>query len=127
MSKRTLASVAVLSLFALPLAAQGMKQSRPGNETTITGQVIDVNCYVAMGASGEGHKMCAQACAKAGVALAILGSDGTLYMPVSSKPADPQNARLSQFAESKVKVTGTHRLQDGLHTIEVKTIEAATT
>ncbi len=125
MLKRMLASTTLLAICALPLAAQQQKQARPGNETTITGQVVDVNCYVTMGASGEGHKMCAQACAKAGVALAILSSDGTLYMPVSSKPADPQNSRLEQYTEGKVTVTGTHRLQNGLHTIEIKTVAAA--
>jgi hypothetical protein len=46
-------------------------------------------------------------------------------MPVSSKPADPQNSRMVQFAEGKVKVTGTHRMVSGLHTIEIETIEAA--
>ena len=101
-------------------------QHPAGDEMTITGQVIDVNCNTTMGVSGASHKACAEACAKAGVALAILASDGTIYMPVSSKPADAQNARLLPNAEGRVKVTGTHRLNHGLHTIEIKTIEAAT-
>lgn len=126
MLKRTLASTAVLAFVALPLAAQAKPMAQPGNDVRLTGQVIDVNCYTTMGASGPGHKQCAEACAKAGVALAILSSDGTIYMPVSSKPADPQNPRLVPFAEGKVKVTGVHRMRQGLHTIEIKTIEAAT-
>src|SRR6266571_1525786 len=73
-----------------------------------------------------GLKACAQACAKAGVPLGLLSSDGTMYLPVSSKPGDPQNSKLAPFAESKVKVTGTHRLVSGLHTIEIKTVSAAT-
>src|SRR5438034_9101011 len=97
----------------------------PGKDLTITGQVIDINCYTTMGASGEGHKMCAQACAKAGVALAILGSDGTIYMPVSSKPADPQNSRPDDFTEAKEQATGVHRMRKDVHTIEIKTISAA--
>ncbi|MGH7569621.1 MAG: hypothetical protein ACREL9_11775 [Gemmatimonadales bacterium] len=125
MLKRTFAALAVLALVALPLAAQGAKQGQPGDEQTITGQVVDLNCYVSMGASGAGHKMCAEACAKAGVQLGILTSDGTLYMPVSAKPADPTNPRLQQYAEGKVKVTGVHRFANGMHTIEVKTIAAA--
>jgi hypothetical protein len=125
MLKQLFASAAVLAFAALPLAAQEMKHNG-GNETTITGQVIDVNCHTTMGASGAGHKQCAQACAKAGVPLAILSNDGTIYMPVSSKPGDPQNSKLEKFAESKVKVTGTHRMVSGLHTIEIKTVEAAT-
>ena len=125
MLKRILASTAVLAFAALPLAAQQM-QHNAGNEATITGQVIDVNCNTTMGASGPSHKQCAQACAKAGVPLAILSTDGTIYMPVSSKPGDPQNSKLEKFAESKVMVTGTHRMVNGLHTIEIKTVEAAT-
>ena len=130
MLKRILASAALLAICALPLAAQQPKPAanpgNAGNDMTLTGQVIDVNCYTTMGASGAGHKQCAAQCAKAGVALAILSSDGTIYMPVSSKPADPQNSRLEPFAESQVKVTGVHRLSHGMHTIEIKTIAAAT-
>lgn len=125
MFKRILASTAALALFALPLAAQEMKAMQASDEKTISGQVIDVNCYVAMGASGAGHKACAEGCAKAGVQLAILGTDGNVYAAISSKPMDAQNAKLLPFAEGKVKVTGTHRFKNGLHTIEIKTIEAA--
>ncbi|OGU02005.1 MAG: hypothetical protein A2W29_12555, partial [Gemmatimonadetes bacterium RBG_16_66_8] len=114
-----------LALFAIPLSAQAM-QHNAGDEMTITGQVIDTYCNTTSGAMGPGHKACAVACAKSGEALAILASDGTIYLPVSSKPADPQNPRLIPFAEGKVRVTGTHRMNHGLHTIEITTIEAAT-
>jgi hypothetical protein len=126
MLNRTFAALAVLAFVALPLAAQADVGGKGGNEMEITGQVIDVNCYSTMGASGAGHKQCAQACAKAGVALAILGSDGNVYIPVSSKPGDAQNSRLLEFAEAKVKVKGTHRFANGLHTIEIKSVAAAT-
>ncbi|HET7791027.1 MAG TPA: hypothetical protein VFK78_09540 [Gemmatimonadales bacterium] len=126
MLKRILGSSVVLALCAMPLAAQSMSKASAGNEVTITGTVVDVNCFSTMGATGAGHKACGQACAKAGVPLAILGSDGTLYMPVSSKPGDPQNGKLIDMTEGKVKVTGTHREVNGLHTIEIKTVAAAT-
>jgi hypothetical protein len=126
MLNRAFAAVAALMLVGLPLAAQAERGAASGNALTITGQVIDVNCHTTMGASGSGHKQCAQACAKAGVALAILGNDGNVYIPVSSKPGDPQNSKLMEFAEAKVQVTGTHRFANGLHTIEIKTISAAT-
>jgi hypothetical protein len=122
--KRILATTAVLAVFAVPpLAAQG-HAAAAGTEMTITGQVIDLNCYTTNGASGAGHKACAQACAKAGVPYGILGSDGTVYVLVSSKPGDPQNSKVEQFAERKVKLTGTHRLAHGLHTLEIKTVSA---
>src|SRR2546425_11123741 len=116
MLKRIFAATAVLALFALPLAAQAGKMAAPGKDLTITGQGIDINCYTTMGASGEGHKMCAQACAKAGVALAILGSDGTIHMPGSSKPAEPQHSRLRRLTRAHVHVTGAHPVAHGLRT-----------
>jgi hypothetical protein len=124
MLKRILATTALLAICALPLSAQ-QAAAAPAPDVTITGQVVDLNCFTTMGASGASHKTCASACAKAGVALAIL-SDGNLYMPVSAKPGDPQNSRLEPFAEGKVKVTGTHRMSNGMHTIQIKTIAAAT-
>src|SRR2546425_7979348 len=69
MLKRILTSAAVLALFALPLAAQAAAPKPPaGDEMTMTGQVIDVNCNTAMGVSGPSHKQCAEACANKGVA-----------------------------------------------------------
>jgi type 1 fimbria pilin len=124
MMKRLLASTAALAIFALPLGAQAAGAGG-GDQVTVTGQVIDVNCFTTHQLSGAQHKNCAIACANKGVALAILSSDGTLYMPVSSKPGDPQNPRLLPFVEGKVKVTGTHRMVSGLHTIEIATVEAA--
>jgi len=126
MLKRILATTALLAICALPLAAQQAAAAPAANDMTLTGRVIDMNCYATMGASGAGHKTCAVACAKAGVALAILGSDGNIYLPVSSKATDPQNPRLEPFAEGRVRVTGTRRLSGGMHTIEIKTIAAAT-
>ena len=123
MLNRTFAAVAVLAFMAFPLAAQA-DGAKGGTEMELTGQVIDVNCYTT-GVSGSDHKQCAQACAKAGVALAILGSDGNIYIPVSSKPGDAQNSRLIEFSEAKVKVKGIHRFANGLHTIEIRSVAAA--
>lgn len=127
MLKRMLASTAALALFALPISAQssmgGMNMGASG-DVTLTGTVVDVSCNSTLGASGASHKACAQACAKAGEPLAIM-ADGVIYIPVSNKPGDPQNPRLIDLAEGKVKVTGTVKEAHGLHTIQIKTIEAA--
>src|SRR5947199_9773539 len=119
MMKRILATTAVLAFCALPLAAQGHAMTA-GDEMTITGQVVALYCNTTNGASGAGHKACAQACAKAGVPLGILASDGTMYPPVSSKPGEPQHSKLMQFTASKVEVTGMHRVASGAHQTEVQ-------
>lgn len=124
MLKPLFAAGVALVIGVTPLASQ-KPDSPAGESITITGRVVDASCFLALGNSGADHKQCATACARSGVPLAILSTDGTLYMPVSGKPADAQNPRLVPFAEGSVKVTGTHRLRAGMHTIEIKTIEAS--
>jgi hypothetical protein len=124
MLKPFVIAITILAAGVAPLASQ-KPDSPAGESVTITGRVVDVSCFLALGASGADHKQCARSCSRSGVPLAVLSNDGVLYMPVSAKPADSQNPRLAPFAEGPVKVTGTHRLSAGMHTIEIKTIEAA--
>lgn len=122
---KRIAAVVVLALFAAaPLAAQGMDQSKAGEKVTLTGQVIDVSCYTLLGASGPGHRECAQTCADKGIALGILVDD-TIYIPLGSGMANPMNPKLREHAERRVTVTGTHRFANGVHTIEVESVAAA--
>lgn len=122
---KRIAAVVVLALFAAaPLAAQGMEQGKAGEKVTLTGQVIDVSCYTLLGASGPGHRECAQTCADKGIALGILVDD-TIYIPLGSGMANPMNPKLREHAERRVTVTGTHRFANGVHTIEVESVAAA--
>jgi hypothetical protein len=121
--QRFAASLAVLLLAAAPLAAQG--QAAAADSMTITGQVVDVSCLTLNGASGASHKQCAQVCADKGIALGIL-SNGTVYIPLGSGMANAQNAKLREYAEGRVRVTGMHRFSNGVHTIEVRSIAPAT-
>lgn len=103
-------------------AAQGM-QAPKGTQRTITGTVVDVSCKFGQGLSGESHRMCAQVCADKGIPLAILGSDGTLYIPTTAAmPGDGQNERLKEFAEQEVTVTGTVFPAGGASAIQIASV-----
>ncbi len=104
-------------------AAQGM-QAPKGAQRTITGTVIDVSCKFGQGLTGDSHRMCAQVCADKGIPLAILGSDGKLYLPTSAAmPGDGQNARLKDFAEQQVTVTGVVFPASGANAIQIASIQ----
>src|SRR2546428_10798481 len=90
MLKRVLACTAVLALCALPLAAQG-HAATAGNEMTITGQVVDLNCITTNGQSGAGHNACAQAFAKAGEPGCVPACDGTIHVPGRTKSGESLN------------------------------------
>lgn len=91
--------------------------------TQITGQVVDIACFVGHDSSGEKHAKCAEACARAGNPLAIF--DGKqIYLPVSMNHKNP-NEKLMAFIEKKVKVTGTVLEKGGIKGIAIDKVEPA--
>jgi hypothetical protein len=115
-------AVAALVLFAAPAQAQ-MMDAPEGHDATITGTVIDISCKFGQGLTGDAHRMCAQVCADRGIPLAILGSDGTLYVPVSAgMPGDGSNEQLKEFAEQTVRISGKVFEAGGAKAIQIEQI-----
>jgi type 1 fimbria pilin len=103
-------------------------QSKNGDEITITGEVVDANCYMQDGAeaTGSGHKDCAVTCAKAGSPLAILTKDGVLYYPIAGMGKNP-NDKLMDYIAQKIEVKGTYYSQGnsniGIKIASIKKVE----
>jgi hypothetical protein len=120
------AITAGLALGAAPLALAQMPMPKTPASTqkTVTGTVVDVSCRFGQGLGGADHRMCAQVCADKGIPLAILGTDGQLYIPVSTKmPGESQNALLKDFAEQEVTVSGTVFAAGGANAIQIASIK----
>lgn len=116
-------TLAAVGLFAAaPLAAQEHGPAA-GRQVTITGTVVDVSCLVGSGATGDGHRQCGQVCADAGLPLAILGTDGNIYMPLASAPGQGTNAQLRAHAEHRVRVTGRVIERNGVRGIKIESLE----
>ena len=100
----------------LTFAAEEMKTG--GEEKTITGQVVDPACYIAMNLKGESHKQCATACAKAGQAYGILDEKaGVLYQVIEGAPGTDPNKLLWDHVEQNVTVKCRVFHKDGMHAI----------
>ena len=126
-----LISVFVVFMFSSVPAvySQGMsktvsKKSANGNTTTIKGEVIGLNCYLQQGskATGEKHKECALNCAKAGGMLAVLTSDGTIYVPVVSPGTNPDTELMNYVAE-QVEIEGEVHDQGNMKGIKISSIK----
>ena len=90
---------------------------------TITGQLIDQQCYAANKANrGVDHKMpedtpnCAVTCAKMGMPVALLASDGKVYTVTGDLAAD-KNAKLVPHMGHTVELTGDVASTGGAMTI----------
>jgi hypothetical protein len=131
MLKRVLTGMgaALILAVAAPTVAQAqlkMPEKPKGKEYAITGTVIDFSCKFQHGLSGADHRMCAQVCADKGVPLAILTSDGQVYLPIGAgMPGAGQNDKLKESAEQEVRIQGTIYDAAGAKANVVKEIQKA--
>ena len=123
-----LSAAVALALVAFSSAdANAQEHKKPKGEqvSLANAQVIDLHCYTANGMKGDMHKECAIACAKAGVPLALLSSDGKIYVPVSKQPMVGQSnltKKLQDNAEGFVNVKGTAYESGGILTIDISEV-----
>src|SRR5882672_6842425 len=107
--KRLIPAFALLVVaFAVPaFAHEG--HHLPGEKTvikTVTGEVVDMGCYLGHASSGESHVSCATKCLNQGMPMGALTSNGTLYLvTLDHDNADPYNS-LKTMAGKQVTVTG---------------------
>src|SRR5213594_4936440 len=83
-SALTLGGAVMLALFV----ANGHAQPK-GTKVTVTGEVVDLWCYLEGGDRGAAKRECATGCAKAGNPVGILDTKGNLYVTAGMKDHQP--------------------------------------
>jgi hypothetical protein len=117
----TALSLGVLMLVAQPASAQ--MEAAQGREVSFTASVVDLSCKTVYNASGDDHRMCAQVCFDKGIPLALMGEDGTLYVPVTMAMGTERGDKdLRGHAEHSINVTGKVIERGGLNTILIESI-----
>ena len=115
-----LTSLAVATALAASsaLAHEGEKHESASatDEVTVTGEVVDMVCYIDEGASGAEHADCAQTCIKMGLPVGIKTSNGKTYFLIGEHK--PMNAQLAPLAAKIITVKGKAVSRDGFNMIE---------
>jgi len=116
-----------LSLCALLLATsawahEGHHAKKPA-DGKLTGEVVDITCYLDHESKGEKHASCAQKCIEKGLPVGIV-ADGKLYAVIVSSH-EPPNAKLAPFAGKLVTITGKVLERDGLRAIDMEDVKPA--
>ncbi len=88
-------------------------------QSTVSGEVTDIKCYLASGAKGADHAKCAKACVKSGQPMGLLTDDGTLYILGIGKDK-AQYESLKELAGEKAEVTGKASNKDGMNMLVVE-------
>ena len=135
MARRGMAIVAGLLLIGAPVAGahegdgphDEMKemQAASGGEQTLTGEVIDVMCYLGHGSEGMGkaHAGCGKKCIESGLPVAIKSGD-QLYLAAMADHS-PANKALADLAGEQVTVRGSVLEKDGQRVILISKVEKA--
>jgi hypothetical protein len=94
----------------------GMAAATSGSTITVTGEVLDMACYLDHGAHGEKHADCAQKCISSGLPVGLKATDGTTYLLIGEHL--PANADLAQYAAKTITVKGKFVSRDGINLLE---------
>jgi len=98
----------------------------PGKVVTVTGEIIDLSCYLQLGKHGEKHKSCGQKCLNSGQPIGLLTKDGAIFM-LMDEEHDPRRDGQTELRKAAgdhfahvMEVTGTESTVRGVHAIYVQ-------
>ncbi len=106
------------ALFGSPLALAeeaGKEKLDAAAAKTLTGEVVDMMCYVDHNATGEKHAGCAAKCIKGGGPVGIV-SEGKTYLVVGDHK--PMNDQLAEYAGKTVTLKGKVASNGGIDMLE---------
>lgn len=122
LSLATAAIFAAYPAFAHEGHEQGDKEDLASGETKkVTGEVVDMACYIDHNATGEKHADCAKKCITSNLPVGLKGDDGKTYLLIGEHK--PLNSELAQYAAKKITVEGKIVSRDGVYMIENAVIQ----
>ncbi len=100
-----------------------------GKVVSVTGELVEVSCYLQLGKRGEKHIPCGSKCLQNGQPFGLLTAKNQLYL-IMAEEHDPRRDGKTELREAlvpliskQVSVTGVHTMHDGYHAIYVQAFE----
>lgn len=120
--ERILSFARFVSLLAIAVACVATTpRISPADEAVqLTGEVVDLSCYLHKGSKGSGHRACAKMCAKKGLPIGLLTESGELYLLIENHDDPEPYEELKKVAGSNAQVSGEKYSRDGMTAIQVK-------
>jgi hypothetical protein len=116
LAKTLVVLAAGAALATLPLRAETAPAPKASNEVTVTGEVLDMACYLDHGAHGAKHAECAKKCISSGLPVGLKGNDGKTYLLIGEHM--PANEELAKHAAETITVHGKLVERDGISLLE---------
>lgn len=100
-----------------------------GKVMTVTGELVEVSCYLQLGKRGERHIPCGSDCLKNGQPFGVVTVKNQLYL-ILAEEHDPRRYAQADLREAlipllakQISVTGMHTMRNGSHVLYVQASE----
>lgn len=77
---------------------------KTGKAVTLTGEVVDLSCYLQLGKKGDAHKACGAKCVANGEPAGLLTKSGKVYMLLAEQHHPRRDGQVSLAAEMADKM-----------------------
>ena len=94
-------------------------------DDTVTGEVVDLSCYLHHPETSKGasHKKCAETCAKKGLPMGLLTEDSQVILLLEDHENPKGYATALEGAAKTITVEGTKVNQGGMNGIVVESVK----
>ena len=115
-TRRTFGGMALLA---------GMLAVQPAGAEMISGEVVDLSCYLHHPGTSHGatHRKCAETCAKKGLPMGLLQEDGTVVLLLEDHGNPKAYADAIAKAADKITVDGDKVTQGGMTGVVVEAVK----
>src|SRR5258708_39544871 len=76
------------------------KKPQDGKIMTVTGEIIDMSCYLQLGKHGDKHVACGKNCLTAGQPIGLLAKDFVVYMLMEEEHDPRRDCQTACFRKS---------------------------
>ncbi|PYT11149.1 MAG: hypothetical protein DMF51_16325 [Acidobacteria bacterium] len=122
--KRVVLALLLATLIGIPAAAVfAAEKAAAPSDITLTGEVLDLACYVGHGAQGPDHASCAVKCAAMGQPLGLAASDGKVYLLLADHADSSAFTKVKTLAGKKVEIKGEPAEKDGINALTVHSVK----
>ena len=100
------------------------EKAEAGGTTTLSGELVDMGCYLSHGGAGEKHAKCGKMCVmKGGQPLGLVTNDGALYLVVGDHGDEKTFTAAKEMAGGNAKLSGKLLKKGGMQALMVSKVE----
>ena len=123
--RRIVAAVALSFLLCVVAGASfAADKAAESPDVTLTGEVLDLACYLGHGAKGTEHAGCAVKCAEMGQPIGLSASDGKVYLLLADHADSSAFTKTKALAGKKVEIKGEVAAKDGMNALTVHAVKS---